>query len=85
MKVSVIKQLLENTYADDDDLIIAWWDKSMFFVDDEEVSPEIWADVCVAVDDGEVDFGHHMNEVAYDGLCEVVALVCEEHASTTNE
>jgi hypothetical protein len=82
----MIKRLLERDYADDDDLIIGWWGRSLFrSPDGEEILPEIWAEVCLAVDDGEVEFGQHMNEMVYEGLCEVVSLLYQERASTTTE
>jgi hypothetical protein len=59
MKVSKIIECLNTFYEQDDDLIVAWWDRSIansaIGADDEnEISPvtdDEWALVCHALDD----------------------------------
>lgn len=84
MKVSEIKKMLE-AYSDDDQLVIAWWDKNLFYTIDDDLKEvpfddTTWIEAVHRIDDGGEDevFTDYINSTIHDLIMEVVAKVQAE-------
>lgn len=84
MKVSEIKKMLE-AYSDDDQLVIAWWDKNLFYTIDDDlkevpIDDTTWIEAVHRIDDGGEDevFTDYINSTIHDLIMEVVAKVQAE-------
>lgn len=77
MKVKDIITRLQETYAPDHELVIAWWDRELFLVPDEQdetghrnLTLEEWADTVAVIDDN--GFGDHADAIMFDVIYEQV-------------
>ena len=77
MKVEDIITRLQETYAPDHELVIAWWDRELFLVPDEqdetghrEPTPEEWSAAVAAFE--EQGFGYHADMILYDTVADFV-------------
>lgn len=84
MKVSEIKKMLE-AYSDDDQLVIAWWDKNLFYTIDDDlkevpIDDTTWIEAVHQIDDGGENevFTDYINSTIHDLIMEVVAKVQAE-------
>lgn len=81
MKVSEIKKMLE-AYSDDDQLVIAWWDKNLFYTIDDDLKEvpfddTTWIEAVHRIDDGGEDevFTDYINSTIHDLIAEVIVKV----------
>lgn len=83
MRVSEIKKMLE-AYSDDDHLVIAWWDKSLFYtITDDlrevEVDNDVWIEACQRIDqplgsDEEI-FDDITNSTIHENIASIISVV----------
>lgn len=84
MKVSEIKKMLE-AYSDDDRLVIAWWDKNLFYTIDDDlnevpINDITWIEAVYRINDGGENevFTEYINSTIHDLIMEVIAKVQAE-------
>lgn len=84
MKVSEIKKMLE-AYSDDDRLVIAWWDKNLFYTVDDDlnevpINDITWIEAVYRINDGGENevFTDYINSTIHDLIMEVIAKVQAE-------
>lgn len=84
MKVSEIKKMLE-AYSDDDRLVIAWWDKNLFYTIDDDLKEVpidniTWIEAVYRINDGGENevFTDFINSTIHDLIMEVIAKVQAE-------
>lgn len=71
-------------YKDDDHIVIAWWDKDLFYTLDDDleeqpVEEDAWIEANEQIDfDGDLVFGDYINSTIHDAIAEVIAKIFAE-------
>lgn len=83
MKVSEVRKMLE-VYNDDEHIVIAWWDKSLFhtITDDlreVEVDNDVWVEACQRIDEplarDEEIFDDITNSTIHENIASIISAV----------
>ena len=84
MKVKDIISVLNERYSKDDDLVVIWWDSSLFMSYDHEkdeeypLSKKVWENAVNILENKKDGFGDPINEMLYDEIQNCVTFAEKE-------
>jgi len=91
MKVSEVRKMLE-VYNDDEHIVIAWWDKSLFYtITDDlrevEIDNDVWVEACQRIDEphknDEEIFDDITNSTIHENIAAIISAVTGERKEQT--